>query len=60
MVQMAVLVGNLKLDAMRHHKDRNKLFRVLVEEETEIKIDSAELSVKPGDWFLLYSNGFWE
>lgn len=59
-VQMAVLVGDLEPDAMRHHKDRNKLFRVLGEEETEAKVDSTELNVKPGDRFLLCSDGFWE
>lgn len=59
-VQMAVLVGDLEPDAMRHHKDRNKLFRVLGEAESEAKVDSTELNVKPGDRFLLCSDGFWE
>lgn len=60
MVQMAVLVGELEPDAMRHHKDRNKLFRVLGEENESPKVDSAELSIQPGDRFLLCSDGFWE
>lgn len=59
-VQMAVLVGELEPDAVRHHRDRNKLFRVLGEENAEPKVDSTELEVQPGDRFLLCSDGFWE
>ena len=56
-VQMAVLVGELSPDAIRNHKDRNVLFRVLGEDETP-KVDSTQLVVKPGDRFLLCSDGF--
>ena len=58
-VQMAVLVGELKPEAVRNHKDRNKLFRVLGEREPP-KVDSCELTIKPADRFLLCSDGFWE
>lgn len=60
LVQMAVNVGELSPDALRHHKDRNKLFRVLGEENETPKVDSAELEVRSGDRFLLCSDGFWE
>lgn len=60
LVQMAVLVGKLKPDAMRHHMDRNKLFRVLGDREDNPVADSSELSVQPGDRFLICSDGFWE
>lgn len=59
-VQMAVLVGELAPDAVRHHKDRNKVFRVLGDDHEEPKVDSTELTVCPGDRFLLCSDGFWE
>jgi len=59
-VQAAVLVGALKPDALRKHKDRNKLFRVLGDGNDEPKVDSMELTVKPGDRFLLCTDGFWE
>lgn len=60
LVQMAVRLGELPPDALRHHKDRNKVFRVLGEVGEKPKIDSTELSVLPGDRFLLCSDGFWE
>lgn len=59
LVQMAVLVGELDAGAVRHHKDRNKLFRTLGEEENP-KVDIAELKILPGDRFLLCTDGFWE
>ncbi len=60
LVQMAALVGKLPPEEIRHHKDRNKLFRVLGEDSEEPKVDSAELTVRPGDRFLICSDGFWE
>lgn len=60
LVQMAVLVGKLKPDALRNHPDRNQLFRVLGDHDEDPKIDSTELSVQAGDHFLLCSDGFWE
>lgn len=59
-VQMAVLIGELEPDAVRHHKDRNKVFRVLGEYGEKPKVDSTELNIQPGDRFLLCSDGFWE
>ncbi len=59
-VQMAVRMGLLAPDAVRTHIDRNKLFRVLGDRQEDAKIDSTELTVKPGDRFLICSDGFWE
>lgn len=59
-VQLSVLVGELEPGAVRHHKDRNKLFRVLGAPEETPKVDSTELDFRPGDRFLLCSDGFWE
>lgn len=59
-IQIAIAVGDLDPSAARHHKDRNKLFRVLGEAEEAPRVDSRELTVKPGDRFLLCSDGFWE
>ena len=59
-VQMAVLVGELDIQDVRHHKDRNRLFRVLGDPEAVPRVDSKELRVQPGDRFLLCSDGFWE
>lgn len=59
-VQMAVLVGELEPSAVRNHKDRNQLFRALGDPNEELKVDSTELNVLPGDRFLLCSDGFWE
>lgn len=57
--QMAVLVGELDKDDIRSSKDRNKLIRVLGNDETP-KVDSRELYVEAGDRFLLCTDGFWE
>lgn len=59
-IQLAVLVGDLSPCDLRHHKDRNKLYRVLGDPETDLKPSSDELDVRDGDRFLLCSDGFWE
>lgn len=60
MVHLALTVGEITAQELRHHKDRNKLFRVLGEENEDLKVDSTELDIRPGDRFLLCSDGFWE
>ena len=60
MVFLALTVGEITAQELRHHKDRNKLFRVLGEETESPKVDSTELDILPGDRFLLCSDGFWE
>lgn len=57
--QMAVLVGQLDYQKIRHSKDRNRLIRVLGTEEAP-RVDCRVLSIQPGDRFLLCSDGFWE
>lgn len=57
--QMAVLVGEMDAADIRRSKDRNKLIRVLGD-EADPKVDLQTLLVKPGDRFLLCSDGFWE
>ena len=59
-VQMSVLVGELPPEALRTHPDQNKLFRVLGDPKSPPKMDMTELTVRPGDAFLLCSDGFWE
>ena len=58
-VQMAVLVGELEPEAVRSHPDRNRIIRVLGGENPP-RVDSRELTVQPGDRFLLCTDGFWE
>lgn len=60
MVHLALTVGEITAQELRHHKDRNKLFRVLGEENESLKVDSTELEILPGDRFLICSDGFWE
>lgn len=59
-VQVAISLGKLPKDACRNHKDRNKVYRVLGEENEKPKMDACELEVLPCDRFLLCSDGFWE
>lgn len=60
LIQLAVLVGDLSSCDLRHHKDRNKLYRVLGDPETDLKPSSDEIDAIEGDRFLLCSDGFWE
>ena len=57
--QMAVSVGEITQDKLRHHADRNKLLRALGAKESVIA-EVHELSVRSGDGFLLCTDGFWE
>ena len=57
--QIAVNVGEISVDDIRGHKDRNKLIRSIGADETaRPQIDN--LHIKSGDAFLLCSDGFWE
>jgi len=57
--QMAVSVGEITQDEIRHHIDRNKLLRALGASET-VNADIRELPARKGDAFLLCTDGFWE
>lgn len=60
MVQISISLGQLPPNSCRHHKDRNKVYNVLGDENERPKVDIHELDVLPGDRFLLCSDGFWE
>lgn len=57
--QLAVTLGEISAEEIRHHCDRNHLTRALGM-KSDIKIDIDMLSVQPEDAFLLCSDGFWE
>lgn len=57
--QMAVMVGEITLDQIRTHRDRNKLIRVLGNANAP-KVDCEELELQAGDRLLICSDGFWE
>ena len=59
-VMMAVLMGELPPEAPRTHPNRNRIFRALGLPGEDIKVDSQRLDIRPGDRFLLCSDGFWE
>ncbi len=57
--QMAVMMGEITTDQIRYHCDRNRLTRALGS-RVDVKVDTCMLDVRPGDAFLLCSDGFWE
>ena len=57
--QMAVLVGKITADQIRHHEDRNILTRALGV-SYDLKVDMTSLGVWEYDALLLCSDGFWE
>lgn len=57
--QMAVLVGKITPDQIRHHEDRNILTRALGV-SYDLKVDITSLGVWEYDALLLCSDGFWE
>lgn len=59
-VMMAVLMGELPPESPRTHPSRNRIFRALGLPGEDPKVDSTVLEVRPGDRFLLCSDGFWE
>lgn len=58
--QLGVLAGRLSWEQLRNHPDRNRLFRVLGDPGEAPIPDFQELTVLPGDRFLLCTDGFWE
>ena len=57
--QLSVISGELKPEEIRTHRDRNKLFRALGDEQMP-KIAKRQLALQKGDRLLLCSDGFWE
>ncbi|MEH7523944.1 protein phosphatase 2C domain-containing protein [Bacillus sp. JJ1503] len=59
--QALVNAGEITADQIRFHEDRNRLFRVLGSEgAVKATFPENEMTVYPGDSFLLCSDGFWE
>ena len=57
--QLSVMLGEIEEKEIRGHGDCRRLTRALGA-RANVKIDSVKLDVKPGDAFLLCSDGFWE
>ena len=57
--QMAVSVGEITLDQIRHHEDRNVLTRALGVDEN-VKVDVDTFSCDQVDAMILCTDGFWE
>lgn len=58
--QIAVMLGEITVDQIRFHEDRNKVLRALGQ-EGELKVDTREEILCPGRHaFLLCTDGFWE
>ena len=59
--QMLVAIGEIREKDIRHHTDRNRLLRVLGVEDDEVNPSIGDWTeVRPGQAFLLCSDGFWE
>ena len=59
--QMLALAGDIKEKKIRKHPDRNRLLRVMGVKWEASRYETSELNeIKPGDAFLLCSDGFWE
>ena len=59
--QMTVDLGEMPFESIRFDTDRNKLLKVLGETAgTEVCTVYKNVDYKPGDAFLLCSDGFWE
>ena len=59
--QMLVNLGEISFEQIRGHEDRNRLIRVIGSPwEGKSYELSNEVPIKPGDAFLLCTDGFWE
>lgn len=59
--RMAVVSGEISMDEIRHHVDRNKLLRS-VGGSDNVRVEIDKINLQPGEKndFLLCSDGFWE
>lgn len=57
--QLAVFSGEITREQLRGYPGRNRLLRALGAEPT-VQIELEERDIRPGDRFLLCSDGFWE
>ncbi len=60
--QMLANSGKIRNSAIRHHPDRSKLLHAMGGswDGPEYEIDERRRPVRPGDSFLLCSDGFWD
>ncbi|WMJ22754.1 protein phosphatase 2C domain-containing protein [Paludicola sp. MB14-C6] len=59
--QVAATIGEIKYEDIRFHEDRNKLLKVLGnDDDLNIKKLEYPISIENNDAFLLCSDGFWE
>lgn len=58
--QIAVMMGEITVDQIRFHEDRNRVLRALGQDGT-LKVETKEEPLEPGDHaYLLCTDGFWE
>lgn len=58
--QMGVMLGEITVDQIRFHEDRNRVLKALGQ-DAELNVESAAQALEPGRHaFLLCSDGFWE
>ena len=58
--QIAVFMGEITVDQIRFHEDRNRVLRALGQDEVPV-VEAKEVELPPGKHaFLLCSDGFWE
>lgn len=58
--QIAVMLGDITVDQIRFHEDRNRVLRALGQEDT-VNVEVKEQPLAPGRHaFLLCTDGFWE
>ena len=58
--QIAVMLGDITVDQIRFHEDRNRVLRALGQDGS-LNVEASEELLPPGDHaYLLCSDGFWE
>lgn len=59
--QALVNAGEITLNQVRNHEDRNRLYRVLGSDgDVKATLQTEGMPIQQGDAFLLCSDGFWE